>query len=70
MGNARPIDSRPQSEVEVRPDKLELEASFCYLGDMLSAFCWWRLVEDVIYAYISQAIRATVFKLGKLVIAK
>ena len=37
MGNARPIDSRPQSEVQVRPDKLEVVASFCYLGDMLSA---------------------------------
>ena len=37
MGNARPIDGRPQSEVQVRPDKLEVEASFCYLGDMLSA---------------------------------
>ena len=37
MGNARPIDSRPQNEVQVRPDKLEVVASFCYLGDMLSA---------------------------------
>ena len=37
MGNARPIDSRPQSEVQVGPDKLEVVASFCYLGDMLSA---------------------------------
>ena len=37
MGNARPIDGRPQSEVQVRPDKLEVVASFCYLGDMLSA---------------------------------
>ena len=37
MGNARPIDGRPQSEVEVGPDKLEVVASFCYLGDMLSA---------------------------------
>ena len=37
MGNARPIDGRPQSEVQVRPDKLEVIASFCYLGDMLSA---------------------------------
>ena len=32
MGNAH-----PQSEVQVRPDKLEVVASFCYLGDMLSA---------------------------------
>ena len=37
MGNARPIDGRPQSEVQVGPDKLEVAASFCYLGDMLSA---------------------------------
>ena len=27
----------PQSEVQVGPDKLEVVASFCYLGDMLSA---------------------------------
>ena len=31
-----PIDSRPQNEVQVGPDKLEVVASFCYLGDMLS----------------------------------
>ena len=37
MGNARPIDGRPQREVQVGPDKLEVAASFCYLGDMLSA---------------------------------
>ena len=39
MGNARPIDGRPQSEVQVGPDKLEVVhvASFYYLGDMLSA---------------------------------
>ena len=37
MRNARPIDGRPQSEVQVGPDKLEVVASFCYLGDMLSA---------------------------------
>ena len=37
MGNARPIDDRPQNEVQVGPDKLEVVASFCYLGDMLSA---------------------------------
>ena len=35
--NARPIDGRPQNEVQVGPDKLEVVASFCYLGDMLSA---------------------------------
>ena len=32
-----PIDCRPQNEVQVGPDKLEVVASFCYLGDMLSA---------------------------------
>ena len=37
MRNARPIDGRPQSGVQVGPDKLEVVASFCYLGDMLSA---------------------------------
>ena len=37
MGNARPIDRRPQSEIKVGPGKLEVVASFCYLGDMLSA---------------------------------
>ena len=37
MENARPIDGRPQNEVQVGPDKLEVVASFCYLGDMLSA---------------------------------
>ena len=36
-GTARPLDGRPQREVQVGPDKLEMEASFCYLGDMLSA---------------------------------
>ena len=37
MGNARSIDGRPQSEVQVGPDKLEVVASFCFLGHMLSA---------------------------------
>ena len=34
---ATPLDGRPQKEVQVGPDKLEVVASFCYLGDMLSA---------------------------------
>ena len=38
MRNVRPIDGRPQSGVQVGPDKLEVVASFCYLGDMLSAY--------------------------------
>ena len=41
MGNAPPphppIDGRPQSEVQVGRDKLGVVASFCYLGDMVSA---------------------------------
>ena len=37
QGTARPLDGRPQREVKVGPDKLEVAASFCYLGDMLSA---------------------------------
>ncbi|RUS80290.1 hypothetical protein EGW08_011974 [Elysia chlorotica] len=37
QGTARPIDDRPQSEVQVGSDKLDVVASFCYLGDMLSA---------------------------------
>ena len=36
-GNCTPLDGRPQKEVKVGPDKLEVVASFCYLGDMLSA---------------------------------
>ena len=37
QGTARLLDGRPQKEVQVGPDKLEVIASFCYLGDMLSA---------------------------------
>ena len=37
QGTARPLDGRPQREVQVGPDKLDVVASFCYLGDMLSA---------------------------------
>ena len=37
QGTARPLDGRPQKDVQVGPDKLEVVASFCYLGDMLSA---------------------------------
>ena len=37
QGNARPLDGRPQREVQVGSDKLEVVAFFCYLGDMLSA---------------------------------
>ena len=34
QGTARPLDGRPQKEVQVGPDKLEVVASFCYQGDM------------------------------------
>ena len=37
QGTACPLDGRTQREVQVGPDKLEVVASFCYLGDMLSA---------------------------------
>ena len=37
QGTARPMDRRPQEVVQVVSDKLEVEASFCYLGDMLFA---------------------------------
>ena len=37
QGTARPLDGRPQKEVQIGPDKLEVVASFCYLGNMLSA---------------------------------
>ena len=36
-GIARPIDGRPATQVEVDGTQLGVEASFCYLGDMLSA---------------------------------
>ena len=34
---ACPLDSRPQRNVQVRPDTLEVVAAFCYQEDMLSA---------------------------------
>ena len=34
---ARHLDGRTQREVQVGPDNLEVVASFCYLGNMLSA---------------------------------
>ena len=34
---AHPLDGTSQKEVQVGRDKLEVVASFCYLGDMLSA---------------------------------
>ena len=37
QGTACPLDGRSQKEVQVGPDKLEVVASFCNLGDMLSA---------------------------------
>ena len=43
MGNARPIDSWPQSEVQVGPDKLEVPPGW-------HAFCWWRLWNNGHYS--------------------
>ena len=37
QGTAHPLDGRQQKEVQVGPDKLEVVASFCYLGEMFSA---------------------------------
>ena len=37
QGTVCPLDGRSQKEVQVGPDKLEVVASFCYLGDMLPA---------------------------------
>ena len=37
QGTACHLDGRPQKEVQVGPDKLEVVASFCYLRDMLLA---------------------------------
>ena len=37
QGTACPLDGRPQREVQVGPDKLQVVASFCYLEDMLLA---------------------------------
>ena len=37
QGTACSLKGRQQKEVQVGPDKLEVVASFCYLGDMLSA---------------------------------
>ena len=36
-GRARPLDGRPVKEVMVDGSKLEVVASFCYLGDMQDA---------------------------------
>ena len=48
--NASPIDGGKQSEVQVGPDKLEVVASFCYLGDMLSAGGGCKLVVTSDYS--------------------
>ena len=42
QGTACPLDGRLQKEVQVGPDKLEMVASFCYLGDMLSVQHVWK----------------------------
>ena len=49
QGTARPLDGRQQKEIQVGPDKLEVVASFCYLGDMLSAAggCDWTFNHNM-----------------------
>ena len=37
LDQARPIDGRPITQVEVGGTLLDMDASFCYLGDMLCA---------------------------------
>ena len=37
LDQARPIDGRPITQVEVDGTLLDVEASFCYLGNMLNA---------------------------------
>ena len=37
LGQTRPIDGRSITQVDVDGPLLDVEASFCYLGDMLSA---------------------------------
>ena len=37
LDQARPIDGRPITQVEVDGTLLDVEANFCYFGDMLSA---------------------------------
>ena len=37
QGTAHGLDDRPQREVQIKPIELEVVASSCYLGDMLSA---------------------------------
>ena len=44
----RPTDGRLQNEVQVRPDKLEMGAYFCYLGNMLSADGGCELVVTIV----------------------
>jgi len=36
-GNARPIDGRPVTQVDMDGTLLDVNANFCYLGDMLNA---------------------------------
>ena len=60
QGTACPLDCRPQKEVQVRPDKLEVVASFCYLGDMLSAAG--RLKEEVQGAATSSLLTPPLFQ--------
>ena len=40
QGTAHPLDGRPQKEVQIDPDKLEVVASFCYLRDNALSSRW------------------------------
>ena len=40
---ARPIDNRPVTQVDVDGTLLDVESNFCYLGDMLCAVCRRRM---------------------------
>ena len=50
-GTACPLDGRPQKEVQVGPDKLEVVASFCYLGELSTTTCVktaWKKFKDLL----------------------
>ena len=55
QGSACPLDGRQQREVQVRPDKLEVVASFCYLGDMLSAAGGCELSPTTVTTHVKNA---------------
>jgi len=50
-GQSRPNDGRPVTQVDVDGTLLDVEASFCYLGDILSAggCCSLAIIVQVLY---------------------